>query len=210
MNRFFKLNSKAFSLIEVLVVVSIMAILMSGATVFFMKYKTDSELQLLKNNGDMLAKAMLNCMFYNKAKTCLPGVSMEGKAHNVKKNLLFQQIELNEFEKPLRHLKASWDRSSNERKFCFQFNRTIKTNLYKLCVNVDRKTKTIQSVFINKNFCCKTANQACVLPLNPKLSLVGKNVSSSYCKSKGFSDDFSSYLSRSGLSISKCRQGTCF
>ena len=205
-----KLNTKAYSLVELLVAVSILVSLLSISTVAYLKYKNNSQIQILKNHGDMIAKSLLNCMFYKKqAKNCLLNISDEGQSHRLNKNNLFRQIELTKFEEDLQNLKASWDSSSYNRNFCIQFQRNINNHAYKLCLDVDRKTKVIRSVFANKNFCCKKAHGSCLLPLKPQPKFIG-DVSSSYCKSKGFSNDFFSYLSRSGFSQAECRQGTCF
>ena len=206
---FLKRNSKAFSLVELLAVISIIMILSSISSIIYIKYRNDAQLQILRNQGDMIAKALLNCMFYdNNSEDCLLGISDDGRAYNLQTDRLFDKIELIKFQEPIQNLKASWDSSSNQRNFCFQFKRELHNTVYKLCVDVDRKTKIIRSMISEKNFCCNKLNGACALPLNPQSRLIG-NVSSAHCKNKGYSDDFFSYLSRSGWSQAVCKQGTC-
>ena len=204
-----KQDFKAFSVIELLISVSLVVILLAGSTVFYIKYQKNSQLQILKNHGDMIAKALLNCMFYEAdAGDCLLGILEDGGAYNLQKTNLFNKIELSTFEEPLQNLKASWDSSSNKKIFCFQFKREIKAQTYKLCVDVNRKTKVIRSVLVGKNFCCKEKNGSCSLPLRPQVEFID-SVSSNDCKNKGFSDDFFSYLSRTGSSQALCQKGTC-
>ena len=196
-------------MIELLLVIGLIVSLMSIATVAYLKHKINSEIQILKNHGDMIAKELLNCMFYKESDKCLLGISYDGSTQNIQKLDLFKQLGFNKFKQPVINLKASWDSSSNKKNFCFQFNRRIQNDLYKLCVDVNRKTKVIRSVFINKNFCCKADSNSCLLPLLPKKAYIGSDISSSYCKKNGYLDSFSSYLSRSGLSHAECKQGTC-
>ena len=204
-----KSNSKAFSLIELLLSISLIVILLSISSVTYIKYSKDTQLQFLKNHGDMIAKSLSDCMFYKKdSKECLLGIPDNGRTYDLQKNNLLTKIELTAFEEPLSALKASWDNSSNGQNFCFQFKRKIREKVYKICVDVNRKTKIIRSMLSNENFCCDEFGGACALPLTLKSSII-EDVSSSNCKNKGFSDDFSSYLSRSGFAQVKCNQGTC-
>ena len=204
-----KLSSKAYSLVELLAGISLIIILMSVSSAVYVKYSKDTQLQLLKNHGDMIAQSLLDCMFYKKnSKECLLNISDDGTAYNLKKKDLLAKIELTEFEEPIHSLKASWDKASNGQNFCFQFKRKVREQIYKICVSANRKKKLIHSMLIEKNFCCNEFGGACALPLRLKSSVI-KDVSSSDCKNKGFSDDFFSYLSRSGFSQAKCNQGTC-
>ena len=206
---FLKLNSKAYSLVELLITVALLVILMSMSTVAYVRYKTNSQIQTLKNHGSMMAKSLLNCMFYEEqSKDCLLNIPDDGQAYDLEKHRLFKKIELTKFEEPVQNLKASWNSSSNTRNFCLQFKRNIHNQMYKLCVDVDRKTKVIRSVIVNSNFCCKKAHGSCLLPLRPQSQFIG-DVSSASCKNKGFSNDFFSYLSNSGFYQARCRQGVC-
>lgn len=213
MKAFFNFNSKAFSLMELVLVVSILAILSSISTVFYIRYLENGKLQTMKNQGNMIGKALLNCMFYRDSSDCLLSIPTEdGLAHNIANiNRFLKGIELSGIEEPaknFKNFKASWEVGSSQRNFCFQFERMIRNNKYELCIDVDRKRKLIRSMIKDKNFCCNEINQACVLPLLPRLELIG-NVSAKYCKDKGFSNDFNSYQQSGGFSIVNCINGAC-
>ena len=206
-NKIVKMNSKGFSLVELLVVILILGILSSVVTVSYFRYRKNSQLQVLKLHGDVMAKSLLDCMSYKEVKECL--TAPVGESKKIPAYEFFSKIEVEKFKEPVKRLKASFHPTTGERNFCFQFFRRISGKKYKLCVDVDRKTKVIRSVFPDRNFCCSETDKGCVLPVRPTLSILNPK-SSEYCKNEGYSEDFYSYLSKNNYKQkSSCNEGVC-